>query len=88
MPRLIAAALAALALSGCADGPATNSFYAQNSAAGKEHRVVVYSGGKAVAEYRSDGDPHKTSNGTAFYFRNKATGKFVEVLGTVVIEEL
>lgn len=72
-----------LTSSGCLSDVSHNSY---TDADRSDHRVTVFSGGKAVAEYVSDESPADRDWG--HYFRDKKTGNLVIVSGTVVIEQL
>ena len=58
---------------------------AQFRALGSEHRIIVYSGGIAVATYESTGNVSNESSSDGWYFKDKASGKLIEVAGTLVI---
>ena len=51
------------------------------------HHVTVYSGGVAVKSYDSIGAVMNEGKSDGFFFMDKATGKLVQVSGTVVIEQ-
>lgn len=59
---------------------------ARDKAWGRDHRITLYSGGKAVREWKSSGKvlPEKESDG--WYFRDSKSGSLVRVSGTAVVE--
>jgi hypothetical protein len=79
MGRATAIALASLCLLAGCDG---DSGYGE--AMGEKHKVTLYSGGKPVRTWVARNPPIEA--GAGFYFRDDATGTYVEVGGTVVIE--
>lgn len=52
---------------------------------GNEFKVEMYSGGKLVREWVSTGKVNSESGSDGYYFKDKKTGKLVEVSGDVVI---
>jgi len=60
---------------------------AQFSALGKPHIVTLYGlDGKIIKQWESTGSVSNESNSDGWYFEDKATGKLIEVTGTLVIE--
>jgi hypothetical protein len=55
---------------------------------GGNAKVEVYSGGKIVKTYYSDGEVKTESNSDGWFLKDKKTGKLILVSGTVIIEEL
>ena len=55
---------------------------------GNEFRVDMYSGGKLVKSWTSSGKVNSEQGSDGYYFKDKATGKLVEVAGDVVITNL
>ncbi len=55
---------------------------------GSEYRVTMYSGGIPVKTWVSTGKVYSEGSSDGYYFKDKATGKLVEVSGDVVIEEI
>lgn len=55
---------------------------------GDEFKVEMYSGGKLVRTWTSSGKVLSEAQSDGYYFRDKATGKLVEVSGDVVITKL
>lgn len=78
----IVALTSLLLLAGCKD--ATR---AQWSGLGSNHKITVYSGGVAVATFHSTGSVSNQEYSDGYFFEDAATGKLVEVSGTVVIEQ-
>jgi len=74
--------LAALALcaAGCTDAQRSNI-----ASLGNEHAVVLYSGGVAVASWVSTGAVASVGQSDGYRFRDKKTGRLVEVSGDVTI---
>jgi hypothetical protein len=52
---------------------------------GNEFRVEMYSGGQLVRSWTSTGKVSSEEGSDGYYFKDKATGKLVEVSGDVVI---
>lgn len=52
---------------------------------GKEFTVEMYSGGQLVRTWTSSGKVSSEAQSDGYYFKDKATGKLVEVAGDVVI---
>jgi len=52
---------------------------------GNEFQVDMYSGGKLVRSWVSTGKVNSEKGSDGYYFKDKATGKLVEVAGDVVI---
>ena len=72
--------LTATLLTGC-----TDSQIASMGALGSSHTVQVYSGGVCIATYTSTGKVTSGEHGTRFAFRDKNTGCYTRVTGTVVV---
>ncbi len=54
---------------------------------GKPHIITMYGcDGKEIAKWRSTGSVLNEANSDGWYFEDKATGKLIEVTGTLVIE--
>ncbi|WP_205182933.1 hypothetical protein [Burkholderia sp. LMG 13014] len=76
--RLLIATLALASLAACMD-----STVMQNN---DPKTVQLYSGGKVVGQWTTQGTIEMTHNGQgAYYFRDAATGHLIQVTGTVVI---
>lgn len=55
---------------------------------GDEFKIEMYSGGKLVREWTSTGKVLSEPNSDGYYFKDKETGRLVEVSGDVVITKL
>ena len=55
---------------------------------GDEFKVEMYSGGKLVRTWTSTGKVSNEKNTDGYYFKDKDTGKLIEVSGDVVITKL
>lgn len=53
-----------------------------------DRKIIIYSGGKVVKEYISNGAIISEQNSDGCYFTDKATGKLIEVSADYIIEEL
>lgn len=79
---IIFAFFALLSLNGCKD-----STVSQFSALGKEHIITLYGcDGKIIKQWISTGSVSNEANSDGWYFEDKATGKLIEVTGTLTIE--
>lgn len=67
-------------LSGCTDSRREKLFNY-----GNEFKVEMYSGGQLVRSWISTGKVNSEEGSDGYYFKDKATGKLVEVAGDVVI---
>lgn len=65
----------------------TDATISQHTSVGHEFDVTVYSGGVAVKKYRSSGKVLTEEGSDGWFFRNKATGRFIRVSGTVTVEQ-
>lgn len=52
---------------------------------GNEFKIEMYSGGQLVRTWISTGKVNSEQGSDGYYFKDKATGKLVEVTGDVVI---
>jgi len=52
---------------------------------GNEFKVEMYSGGQLVRSWISTGKVNSEQGSDGYYFKDKATGKLVEVAGDIVI---
>lgn len=76
--RLLIATLALASLTACMDS--------QELRNNDSKTVQLYSGGKVVGQWTTQGTIEMTHNGQgAYYFRDAATGHLIQVTGTVVI---
>ena len=66
----------------------TGANKAKRESRGKPHKVTLYSGGKAIQEWITEGRVKSAQNSDGYYFMNDATGRLIEVSGDVVIESL
>lgn len=78
--RLAIVSLFLLSLVGC-----TNAGRSKFTAFG-DNTVIMYSGGKEIRRWKSDGYVFNEGESDGFYFRDKETGRLVRVSGDVVIE--
>ena len=53
-----------------------------------EFKVEMYSGGQLVREWISTGKVNSEDGSDGYYFKDKSTGKLVEVTGDIVITNL
>ncbi len=75
-------ALSIAMLSSCKDAT-----HAQFSALGKHHIIKQYGcDGKIINQWESTGGVSNEANSDGWYFEDLATGKLVEVTGTISIE--
>jgi hypothetical protein len=73
----------AVTMTGCKD--ATR---AQFNALGSKHRITLYGAtGIPIKTWESTGNVSDQENSDGWYFEDAATGKLVEVTGTLVIEQ-
>ena len=61
---------------------------AKLSGLGNDHSVEMYSGGKLVREWTSDGKVGNESNSDGYFFMDKESRKLIEVSGDVVVTRL
>jgi hypothetical protein len=80
--KLIALSIAVLTLAGC-----TDSMRSKWGGLGNSFKVEMYSGGQLVRSWVSTGKVLSETNSDGYYFKDKETGKLVEVAGDVVITE-
>jgi hypothetical protein len=52
-----------------------------------DYKVTLYSGGQAVRTWNTKGEVLSEEKSDGYYFVDKATGKRVEVSGSILIEE-
>jgi len=79
---IIFAFFALLTFSGCKDAT-----WSQVKALGNEHIITLYGcDGKIIKQWTSTGSVSNEANSDGWYFEDKATGKLIEVTGTLVIE--
>lgn len=82
-PCLLAAALLA-ALSGCSAAERSRFAFANKA---YDYKVTLYSGGQAVRTWHTEGAVMSEERSDGYFLVDKATGKIVEVAGTLVIEQ-
>jgi len=66
----------------------TSSYRSKVLGYGHHFKVKVYSGGKLVEEFESQGKPISEEHSDGYYFTDAKTGKLVEVSGNLVFEQL
>ena len=81
MKKIVIALLAVFALAGCTDAARSSLF-----AYGEQAKIVCYSGGQVIKEYRSTGKVMQL-DGDGIAFRNAETGKFVRAFADCIVEE-
>ena len=82
MKKLIVILAAIGMLTSCKD-----SETAQFNALGKPHIITMYGcDGKIIKQWESTGSVSNSEKSDGWYFEDAATGKLVEVTGTLVIE--
>jgi uncharacterized lipoprotein YehR (DUF1307 family) len=80
----LAVLMLSMMLMGC-----TTSERAQIESLGSRHRITLYGyDGKVIRQWVSTGRVANETQSDGWYFRDEATGKLVEVTGTIVIEQL
>lgn len=77
---IILIGFALITMASCTDSMVEKSFNY-----GNEFKVEMYSGGKLVRSWVSTGKVHTENGSDGYYFKDKSTGKLVEVAGDVVI---
>lgn len=81
MKKLIIMSAFVLGLSSCKD-----STRAQFSAMNKAHIITLYGAtGTIINQWESTGSISNEENSDGWYFEDAATGKLVEITGTIVI---
>jgi hypothetical protein len=75
--------LVVLTLSSCTDAQMSKI-----GGLGNEFKVEMYSGGILVRSWISSGKVSSERQSDGYYFKDKATGKLIEVAGDVVITRL
>lgn len=78
-----AAILIAILLSSCTDAER-----AKRGGYGDEFKVEMYSGGQKIREWISSGKVMSEAQSDGYYFKDKQTGRLIEVAGDVVITKL
>lgn len=65
-----------------------DSEIAQYESIGSKHRITLYgANGTPIRQWESTGNVSNEQNSDGWYFKDAATGKLVEVTGTLVIEQ-
>lgn len=77
---IVATTLVVSSMVGC-----TSSTRAKLGGYLNEHTIEMYSGGVKVREWTSVGKVLSEENSDGYYFKDKDTGKLVEVCGDIVI---
>jgi hypothetical protein len=57
-------------------------------ALGQERKITCYSGGKVIYTGQTSGKLENESNSNGFYFKDKNTGKLIEIEADCIIEQL
>jgi len=83
MKKTIITALAVSFLVGCSDAVLDRNF-----TYGVSFRVTLWSGGQPVKTYISTGRVETEEGSDGWFFKDKQTGGFVRVSGTVTVEEI
>jgi len=74
--------LGVLIMSSCKDAT-----QAQYNALGKPHIITLYGcNGNIIKTWESTGSVSNETNSDGWYFEDVATGKLVEITGTIIIE--
>ena len=81
--RLVISLCVAISVIGCTDAQR-----AKVGGLGDEFKIEMYSGGVLVKEWTSTGKVSNEENSDGYYFRDKETGKLIEVSADVVITKL
>ncbi len=66
----------------------TDAQCAGRASLGSSMKVTLYSGGGAVKTWTSTGKVTSGDHGTRFAFKDKETGMYIRVTGTVSVEEI
>lgn len=64
-----------------------SSNISQVTSLGSSFHITCYSGTAVILDTLSEGQPSNESYSDGFYFKDKATGKLVEVTGTCIFRE-
>lgn len=78
--NLLLVAISFVLLSSCTDSKREKLFNY-----GNEFKVEMYSGNKLVRSWISTGKVSSEKGSDGYYFKDKSTGKLVEVTGDIVI---
>lgn len=73
----------AFSLSSCSDAQ-----MAAFNGLGHKRKVRLFSGGQCVGEWVTSGKIENEHGSNGYFFNNDATGKLVEIDGTVIIETM
>ena len=84
MKKIIFAALLTLMLS----TSCTDASWEKKTNYGNNFKVDLYSGGQLVRSWISSGKVSTEEKSDGYYFKDKDSGKLIEVSGTVVITAL
>lgn len=77
---LLVILLSVLSFAGC-----TSAGRSKISGYGKDFNIVLYSGGVKIGEWDSVGKVHNEADSDGKYFKDKKTGKLVEISGHYII---
>ena len=80
---LVVLVVLSLSMFGCSDAERSKF-----GGLGNEFRITMYSGGIPVKTWVSTGKVYSEGSSDGYYFKDKATGKLIEISGDVVIEEI
>ena len=80
---LVAFVVALILLNSCSD-----AHRGKTLSWGDEFRVEMVSGGRIVRTWTSTGKVASETNSDGYYFKDKETGKYIEVSGEVIITKL
>ena len=61
---------------------------AARAARGQDHRIRLYSGGEVVGEWTSQGYTRSPEGSSIVVFKDKASGLYVKLRGTIAIEQI
>jgi hypothetical protein len=83
MKKLIFLSAVLLSLASCRDATV-----AQFKSLGSKHKVTLYGAdGKVLGTWTATGNVKNESESDGWYFEDGATGKLIEVTGTIIIEQ-
>lgn len=77
--------LGAILLAGCSSAERSRMLPGRRLS---DFKITLYSGGQAVGSWTTKGQVQSEGESDGYYFVDRATGKIVEVCGTVVIEQI
>jgi len=77
--KVVISLLLILSLSGC------DAWFGKIQSIGESAKITCYSGERIVYEGRSTGKVNSEESSDGYFFKDKKTGKFMEVSGTCII---